>query len=47
MGLWFGRFEWMRTLQLIDKMLKVEKKYLDGFDKKWYYFILCQRTIEG
>lgn len=28
MGLWFGRFEWTRTLQLIDRMLKIEKKTL-------------------
>jgi hypothetical protein len=37
----------MRTLQLIDKMLNVEKEYLDGFDTKWCHFILCQGTIEG
>ncbi len=28
MALWFGRFEWTKTLQLINRILKVEKKNL-------------------
>jgi hypothetical protein len=48
MGLWFCRFEWTKTLQLIDRMLKVGKKRKKEKKKPyWCYFISCQGTIEG